>query len=96
LVLKRGGRNYTSEELVTSLRASPSVVEKALDTLIAAGLAGGEKAAFRYMPINSAVAALVEETEQLYKSRPDRVRRLIVASSNQGLVAFSDAFRLKD
>src|SRR5687768_13339965 len=96
LLLKHGARDHTTEELVTSLRASPSVVEKSLDALIAAGLAGGEKDAFAYMPITSEVASLVEETEQLYRSRPDRVRRLIVASSNKGLAAFSDAFRLKD
>jgi hypothetical protein len=96
LLLKSEDRNYTTEELVTSLRASPSVVEKALEALIAAGLAGGEEDAFKYMPFNPAAASLVEETEQLYRSRPDRVRRLIVASSNKGLMAFSEAFRLKD
>ena len=96
LLLKHGARDHTTEELVTSLRASPSVVEKALEALIAAGLAGSEKDRFAYMPISSQMATLVEETEQLYRSRPDRVRRLIVASSNKGLAAFSDAFRLKD
>lgn len=96
LLLKSEGRNLTTEELVTSLRASPSVVENALEALVAAGLAGGENDAFAYMPSSPDVALLVEETEQLYRSRPDRVRRLIVASSNKGLAAFSDAFRLKD
>lgn len=96
LILKNGNRHYTPEELVTTLRASPSVVDKALETLIAAGLAGGHKEAFTYMPINPEAASLVEETEQLYRSSPDRVRRLIVAASNKGLAAFSNAFRLKD
>ena len=96
LLLKREGRNCSTAELVASLRASPSVVEKALESLTAAGLAGGDGDAFAYMPVSPDVASLVEETEQLYRSRPDRVRRLIIASSSKGLAAFSDAFRLKD
>lgn len=96
LLLKREGRDHRAEELVTLLRASPSVVEASLESLIAAGLAGVDKDRFAYMPVTPGVALLVEETEQLYGSRPDRVRRLIIASSNRGLTAFSDAFRLKD
>lgn len=96
LLLKREARPCSQEELVTSLRASPAVVEAAMSSLIAAGLAGGDSHAMLYMPVSPDVALLVEETEQLYRSRPNRVRRLIVASANKGLVAFSDAFRLKD
>lgn len=96
LLLKADGGSLSTEELVHNLRASPSVVENALESLQAAGLVGETKGAFSYMPVNAEVAALVEETEQLYRSRPDRVRRLIVAAGNKGLTAFSDAFRLKD
>jgi DNA-binding IclR family transcriptional regulator len=96
LLLKREGRPCSPRELVHSLRASPAVVDIALETLIAAGLAGGDGEAFAYMPPSAGIAQLVEETEQLYRSRPAWVRRLIVASANKGLVAFSDAFRLKD
>jgi DNA-binding IclR family transcriptional regulator len=96
LLLKGEGRSLTNEELITALRASPSVTEKALESLTAAGLAGTDGGGFAYMPVSSEVAALVDETERLYRSRPDRVRRLIIASSNKGLAAFSDAFRLKD
>ena len=96
LLLKRESRPSTPAELVAKLRASPSVVENALHSLIAAGLADGDGTAFSYMPVSPESASLVEETEQLYRSRPDRVRRLIVISSNKGLTAFSDAFRLKD
>ena len=96
LLLKREARSCRTEELVTSLRASYAVVEKALQSLTAAGLAGDDGTGFAYMPITPEVASLVDETERLYRSRPDRIRRLIVASSNKGLAAFSDAFRLKD
>ncbi|MFC4296196.1 hypothetical protein ACFO0A_14150 [Novosphingobium tardum] len=96
LLLKREATARSSEELVEQMRASSSVVEKARQELVAAGLAGTDGPMIRYMPVSPAVAALVEETEELYASRPDRVRRLIVSYSNRGLTAFSDAFRLKD
>lgn len=96
LLLKREDRPCSREELVALMRASPSVIENALDALVAAGLAGMDGDDPTYMPTGKDVAALVDQTEQLYASRPDYVRRLIVASSNKGLAAFSDAFRLKD
>ena len=97
LVLKKDERACSTEELVTILRAGPAVVDQALASLTAAGLAGMTEANMvAYMPVSAEVAALVEETEQLYRSHPNRVRRLIVASANKGLSAFSNAFRLKD
>ncbi len=96
LLLKRETTARSSEELVAQMRASSSVVEKSLQELVAAGLAGLDGSTARYMPVSPAVAALVDETEDLYALRPDRVRRLIVGVSNRGLAAFSDAFRLKD
>lgn len=96
LLLKREARPCTTDELVTTMRASGSVVESALDSLLSAGLAGKDGTTVAYMPVTADVAVLVDETDQLYRSKPDRVRRLIIASSNRGLAAFSDAFRLKD
>lgn len=96
LLLKREGRACSTDELVSLMRASPSVVENALESLVTAGLAGSDGDNASYMPISVDVASLVDQTEQLYRSRPDRVRRLIIASSSKGLAAFSDAFRLKD
>ncbi len=96
LLLKHEARACSADELVELMRASPSVVEKALASLAAAGLAATDPEGAVYMPVNAEVARLVEETEQLYRSKPNRVRRLIVASAHSGLAAFSDAFRLKD
>ena len=96
LLLKREGRSCTTDQLVAALRASPAVIERALEALVAAGLAGCEGDECAYMPSSPDVDALVAEAEQLYMSHPNRVRRLIVASGNKGLVAFSEAFRLKD
>lgn len=96
LLLKREARACSADELVDLMRASPSVIDNALDSLIAAGLAGSDRSSTSYMPVSAEVAQLVEETEQLYRAKPNRVRRLIVTAANPGLAAFSDAFRLKD
>ena len=96
LLIKREARSCSAGELVELMRASPAVVERALESLTAAGVAGTDAQGTAYMPVSATVARLVEETEQLYRTKPNRVRRLIVASANSGLAAFSDAFRLKD
>ena len=96
ILLKRESRTCSPEELVELMRASPSVVEQASQSLVAAGLAGTSETGMAYMPVTKNVARLVGEAEQLYRSKPDRVRRLIVTPAHKGLAAFSDAFRLKD
>lgn len=96
LLLKREATAIASEDLVAHMRSSSSVVENAQRELVSAGLAIVEGNAVRYMPVSQQVASLVDQAEELYSVSPDRVRRLIVASSNPGLVAFSSAFRLKD
>lgn len=95
LLLKRDPRPWEHSELVTTLRASELVVTKALDSLLAAGLASIDGNAARYMPVNDQVAEDVERTERLYAARPDAVRRAIVSASSVGLTAFADAFRLR-
>jgi len=77
------------------MRASELVVSKALDSLVAAGLASREGEGARYMPVNEEVADCVERTERLYAVRPNAVRRAIVSGSVGGLTAFADAFRLR-
>ena len=95
LVLKRERRVWSSEELVATMRASELVVSKALDGLVAAGLASVEGEGAVYMPINDDVAACVDQLEKLYAVRPDAVRREIISGSSSGIIAFSDAFKLR-
>lgn len=95
LLLKSEPRSWAHDEMVSALRGSEQVVAKALDSLVAAGLATvDEKGNAAYAPINSEVAEYVELAQSLYRSRPDRVRRLIVAAATPGLAAFADAFKL--
>lgn len=96
LYLKLEGRSCRRDELVSSLRASPAVIDQALDSLTAAGLVACDGDVCTYTPATPRNALLVDQTEQLYGSSPDRVRRLIVAGPNKNLTAFSNAFRLKD
>ena len=95
LVLKRDRRVWSRQELVSTMRASELVVSKALDALVAAGLAFVEGEAAEYMPINDQVAACVDQLEALYAVRPDAVRRAIVSAATSGATAFADAFKLR-
>jgi DNA-binding GntR family transcriptional regulator len=95
LLLKRDARLWLRAELVTTLRASDLVVSKALDELVAAGLASRDEGGAAYMPANAAVAECVEQLEQLYATRPDAVRRAIVSASAGSASAFAEAFRLR-
>jgi DNA-binding IclR family transcriptional regulator len=95
LALKREPRTWTSSELLESLRASELVVSKALDALVAAGLVSLEGDGVRYLPVNANVAKSVEQAQDLYRSRPNKVRRAIIAAGASSAVAFADAFRLR-
>ena len=95
LALKAEPRLWTSDELLSSLRASELVVSKAADGLVSAGLASLEGDGLMYMPINDEVANCIEEVEKLYSTRPDAVRRAIVSASATGATAFADAFKLR-
>ena len=95
LLLKRDKGPRSRDDLVSVLRASDLVVSQALDSLVAAGLAAiDEEGRAIYTPNSDEVAKLVAETETLYVSRPDMVRRLIIAASTPGITAFADAFKL--
>ena len=95
LTLKRERRVWSHEELVSTMRASELVVNKAVDALVAAGLATVEGQGVTYMPINTEVAACVDQLEVLYAVRPDAVRRAIVSAASSGASAFADAFKLR-
>ena len=95
LALKRERRPWTSEQLVTTLRASDLVVSKALDALVAAGTASVDEQGAVYLPVNKDVESCVEQVEQLYRSRPNTVRRAIISAATSGAAAFADAFRLR-
>lgn len=95
LLMKRERRPWSQAELINAMRASELVVTRALDSLIAGGLASVSAEGAIYMPVSQAVADLVDRTEKLYALKPDTVRRMIVTSATSGIAAFADAFRLR-
>ena len=95
LLLKREPRPWSSAELISALRASELVVNKALDELVAAGLISLDGDGARYMPVSEEIAKNVKQVERVYSARPDAVRRAIVSASASGATAFADAFRLR-
>jgi len=95
LVLKSDPRNWSREELVSTMRASDLVVTKGLDALEAAGLVNNNEDKAQYMPVSKDVATRVDEAEELYAKRPDAVRRAIISASAGDATAFADAFRLR-
>jgi hypothetical protein len=94
-VLKSEPRVWAREELVAALRASDLVVAKALDGLVAAGLASCETGGALYLPVNADVERSVDSAEALYRSRPNKVRRAIVSARTSSATAFADAFKLR-
>ena len=95
LALKREPRPWPRDELVSTLRASELVVTKALDGLVAAGLVSFEADGALYLPVNAEVGTCVERAEELYRSRPNKVRRAIVSATTSSAIAFADAFKLR-
>jgi hypothetical protein len=95
LVLKGERRVWATTELVDTLRASELVVSRALDALVVAGLASMEIDGAVYLPVNADVDACVARVEQLYRARPNAVRRAIIAANSSSATAFADAFKLR-
>ncbi|MGZ8310848.1 MAG: hypothetical protein ACXWUP_01385 [Allosphingosinicella sp.] len=89
-------RPLTHAEMVTGLRGSDLVVQQSVGSLVAAGLVLAEAdGAARYAPATADLDGLAGETEALYATSPDAVRRTIVGAANPGITAFADAFRLR-
>lgn len=95
LLLKSERRPWSRDELVGTLRASELVVSQSLASLVAGGLASVTEEEVLYMPVSDSVAKLVDQAENLYALKPDKVRRLIVTASASEIAAFADAFRLR-
>ena len=95
LLMKREPQTWSRSELISTLRASELVVNKAIDELVAAGLVSVDGADSQYQPVSEDIAHCVNEVEKLYAARPDAVRRAIISGASSGAAAFADAFRLR-
>ncbi|MFL6731539.1 MAG: hypothetical protein ACJ8EP_04275 [Sphingomicrobium sp.] len=95
LLLKSERRAWTQADLVATLRGSELVVSHALDGLVAAGLVSVDGQGASYTPANDGLSKCVERVEELYRTRPNAVRRTIIAASASSATAFADAFKLR-
>ena len=95
LLLKGEQRMWPRAELVTTLRASELVVAHALDGLVAAGIVSVDNEGASYTPANKGLAQCIDGVEQLYRTKPNAVRRAIIAASSSSAAAFADAFKLR-
>lgn len=92
---KHRDRAWPQRELVVALRGSDLVVSQSVESLLAAGLVVIEPGDLvRYQPTSDAVDSLASAAEALYATRPDSIRRMIVAQASSGLSSFADAFKL--
>ena len=95
LLVRQPHRAFTPDDIVNDLRASTAIVAQGVGVLEAAGLAEQEPdGSIRYRPASPELAIAAARAIQLYETRPDRVRRAIVANVSPGIAAFADAFRL--
>lgn len=86
---------WSRAELVTTLRASKLVVDNALDGLVAAGIVSVATEGACYKPVNPELGQCIEDIERLYQTKPNAVRRAIIAPSSSSAAAFADAFKLR-
>ena len=95
LTRKDPSRTWTSESLARELRGNAGLAQDVLATLESAGLLAASDAGYAYAPASPRLEALSAELEQTYRLRPVAVVNAIVASRNDPLASFADAFRLK-
>lgn len=97
LLRKNRGLPLSHREMVDGLRASDYVVVQSLDNLSTMGLVSTETdGSARYTAAQGNSDHLVEQTEQLYATSPNAVRRIIASAVNPSLTAFANAFRLRN
>jgi hypothetical protein len=98
LLLKRHpDRSWHGKELVRELRASEMIVTEALNNLQAAGFVSDEAGGtFRYRHEATALTALADAVDQLYRAKPMAAINAIMSAPDRNLRIFSDAFKLRD
>ena len=95
LALKAERRAWTPQQLVATLRASELVVSRALDALVAAGLASIEEEGAFYLPASRDIEQCIERVEHIYRTRANAVRRIIISAQTSGASAFANAFKIR-
>jgi hypothetical protein len=85
----------SADDLNRELRGSMGLVREILARFADAGLVQEEGGAYRYAPASPELAGLVRELESEYAARPLTVFKAIIASPNEKIQTFADAFKVK-
>ena len=98
LLLRRAAPGYlTHAELVQHLRATPTLIDRLLQGLVASDLVSSNgDGAYRFECKTSAAEALCEALALAADERPIALRDAIIAAPNDKLRDLADAFRFKD
>lgn len=95
LLRRQKPRAFRPDELVLALRGTPSLVDSCLDQLLKSGLvARNDSGAWIYAPASPGLEHLATQLEDAYAERPVTIINAIVASPNERLKSFADAFKL--
>lgn len=96
LVRGRAPAVLTRDQLVAELRATPSLVDRQMAELEAAGLIACEPGGCRFAPASPKLDQLSAALAEAYRERPVAVIDAIVSSPSDKLKNFADAFRFKE
>lgn len=94
LLRKKAPQRFTGTELVLELRATNTLISACVSQLQAVGLISCDaNGACSYAPASPALADATEALARAYEERPMTVINAIVATPNERLKSFADAFR---
>lgn len=96
LLMRRApDRRWSEQELVTELRASPTLVTNNLAAFERGGLVSpDEEGRYQYCPASLLLRALCDQLDEAYRERPVKVINAIVAPADK-LQTLADAFRIR-
>ncbi len=95
LMRRQANRAWSPDELVTELRASPTLVSDNLESFQRGGLViADEEGRYRFSPASPVLASLCDQLDQAYRERPVKVINAIVAPADK-LQTLADAFRIR-
>jgi len=96
LLRKEPSRTWSADELIRQLRASGLVINDALAALQCADLVALEEPGrFRYRPVHTELAAVVDELAEAYANVPASIMDVIWSTPRSNIKIFADAFRLR-
>ena len=82
--------------MVAELRSSELVITQSVRSLLSAGLLIEESEGIvRYSTVSADLEFFVTKLGHEYRTRPNKIRRLIVGRPNAKLTSFSNAFNLR-